>query len=63
MKTAGIAIDNWKLPTFKRILEGAGYEFTQHPGLTEGTLLLKVKTEFIADLQPFVEQANRECRT
>ena len=62
MKTAGIAIDAWKLPTFKRILDGAGYAFTEHPGLTRDTLLLKVKTSSVADLQPIVEKANKECR-
>jgi len=62
MKTVGIAIDQWKLSTFKRVLEGAGYAFTKHPGVTSDTLLLKVKTDSISDLQPFVEKANKECR-
>ncbi len=62
MKTAGIAIDEWKLPTFKRVLEGAGYTFTKHQGLTTDTLLLKVKTDSISDLQPVIEKANKECR-
>ena len=62
MKTAGIAIDNWKLPTFKRVLKAAGYTFTKHPGLTPGTMLLRVKTDSISDLQPVVEKANKECR-
>lgn len=26
----GIAIDNWKLPIFKKILDEAGIEFTEH---------------------------------
>jgi hypothetical protein len=63
VKTVGIAIDAYKLPTFKRILEAAGYAFTEAPGLSQGTLLLKVKTDSVADLQPIVEKANRECRT
>jgi len=62
MKTAGIAIDKWKLPIFKRHLEGAGYSYTEHPGLTADTMLLKVKAEFIAPLQKVVEAAQKECR-
>lgn len=62
MKTAGIAIDKWKLPIFKRHLDDAGYSYTEHPGLTADTLLLKVKTEFVAPLQKVVEAAQQECR-
>lgn len=61
MKTVGIAIDDWKLPVFKRHLDRAGYAYTEHPGLTKNTLLLKVKTEFVSDLQPVVEAAQKEC--
>ena len=61
MKTAGIAIDDWKLATFKHHLEAAGYAYTEHPGVTANTLLLKVKTERIAPLQKVVEAAQREC--
>lgn len=61
MKTVGIAIDDWKLPVFKRHLDRAGYRYTEHPGLTKNTLLLKVKTEFVSGLQPVVEAAQKEC--
>lgn len=61
MKTVGIAIDDWKLPVFKRHLDRAGYSYTEHTGLTKNTLLLKVKTEFVSDLQPIVEAAQKEC--
>ena len=61
MKTVGIAIDDWKLPVFKRHLDRAGYAYTEHPGLPKNTLLLKVKTEFVSDLQPVVEAAQKEC--
>lgn len=62
MITAGIVIDDWKLPIFERRLKAAGYEFEQHPGVTSGTLLLKVQAESAAALQPVVEAANREAR-
>ena len=61
MKTVGIAIDDWKLPVFKRHLDRAGYSYTQHPGLTKDTLFLKVKAEFVSDLQPIIEAAQKEC--
>jgi hypothetical protein len=61
MITAGIAIDNWKLPIFKRHLDAAGFEYTEHKGLTPTTMLLKVKTPSAFKLQPFVEAAQLEC--
>jgi hypothetical protein len=41
MLTAGIAIDRWKLAIFKRHLDGAGYGYTEHPGVTADTMLLR----------------------
>jgi hypothetical protein len=61
MKTAGVAIDHWKLSIFKKHLDGAGYSYTEHPGVTADILLLKVKYEWVADLQPIIEAANTEC--
>lgn len=61
-KIIGIAIDSWKLPIFKKHLDQDGYVFTEHPGLTEGTLLLKVKTDFVHTLQPLIKAANDECK-
>lgn len=61
MKTAGIVLDAWKLPIFKRHLKAAGYAFTVHPGVTANTVTVKVKTERIAPLQRVVEAAQKEC--
>lgn len=61
MKTVGIAIDNWKLPIFKKHLDAGGFQYTEHPGLTADAMILKVKTNFIATLQPIVEVAQKEC--
>lgn len=61
MKTAGIAIDDWKLPIFKKWLDGAGYKFTQHAGLSFGTLLLKVEAESIDRLANIIEASNKEA--
>lgn len=61
MKTAGVAIEKWKLPIFKKHLDKAGYSFTEHPGVTSDTLLLRVKYEWVAKLQPIIEAALKEC--
>lgn len=58
---AGIAIDDWKLPIFERHLTQAGYAYTQGPGLSSGTLLLKVTTENAQALHAVVLAANTEA--
>lgn len=62
MKTAGVVIDSWKLPIFKKHLDAAGYAYTEHPGITQSTLTLRVSYEWLRDLQPIVEAANKECK-
>jgi hypothetical protein len=42
MKTAGIAIDAWKLPIFERHLKAGGYTWINAGRLIADTLLLKV---------------------
>ena len=61
METAGVVIDDWKLPVFKRHLDGAGFAFTAQPGITDGTLTLRVPYEWVATLKPIIEAANTEC--
>lgn len=61
MKTAGIALDTWKLPIFKRRLDAAGYKYEEPVPFTDGTLILKVKYEWVHELQPIIEAAQKEC--
>ena len=61
MKTAAVFLDSWKLPTFKKHLDAAGYSYTEQPGITAGTLTLHVKYEWVASLKPIIEAANKEC--
>ena len=61
MKVAGVVIDDWKLPIFHRHLGAAGYVYTQHPGITQGTLTLCVQYEWVSKLKPIIEAANEEC--
>lgn len=62
MKKACIGIDDYKRSVFEDELRKAGFEFTVGPGVTSDTLLISVKTETIAKLQPVVEKANRRAR-
>lgn len=61
MKTAGIAIDKWKLSIFETVLKREGFSYKVHSGVTSEMLLIKVETEFVSDLQPFVEEANSKA--
>lgn len=61
MKTAGVVIDAWKLPVFKRHLDAAKYLYTEKPGLTSDTLTLLVKFEWVRELQPILQAAAEEC--
>ena len=60
-KTAGVVIDDWKLPIFKRHLESSGYSYSEHSGL-QGTLILRVKYQWLRELKPVIEAANEECK-
>lgn len=61
LKIAGVVIDDWKLPVFKRHLDAAGRTYTEGPGITADTVLLKVQYEWVADLKPIIEAANKKC--
>jgi len=43
IKRIGIAIDKWKLKIFKKVLNEAGYAFTEKPGMTKNTLMLYIE--------------------
>lgn len=58
---AGVVIDAWKLATFKRCLDAAGYIYTEHLGPSPHVRTLKVTCEWIHKLQPIIEAAEREC--
>lgn len=60
-KTAGVVIDAWKLAVFKSHLDAAGYKYTEHPGITDNTLILRVGYKWVAEIKPIIEAANAEC--
>jgi len=60
-KVAGVGLDDWKLPIFKKHLDAAGYKYEEPVQFTEGTLILRVHYEWVHELQPIIEAAQREC--
>lgn len=60
-KTAGVVLDEWKLPIFKKHLDAAGYKYDEPVPFTAGTLVLKVHYEWVHELKPIIEAAQREC--
>jgi len=58
MKTAAIAIDDWKLPIFKEELDKSSYKYEEVGEITEGTLILKVQVKNLAKLEKVVKRAN-----
>ena len=61
MKKAGVAVDNWKLPIFEKLLAENGYKYKKYPFVGD-TSILKVKCKSIAKLQPVIEEAQEKCR-
>jgi hypothetical protein len=59
---AGIAVDNWKLPVFRKRLKEAGYEYEDSGPLTGDTTLLTVETGNFLALKKVVERCQAECR-
>lgn len=59
---AGIAVDNWKLPVFRKLLTEAGFQYTDAGGFTHDTTVLTVETDNILKLKKVLEQCQAECR-
>ena len=63
MKKVGVVVDSWKVPIFRKIFDDNGFKYKiiiNNDDLI-GTTTLMVMTETIAELQPFVEQANNKA--
>lgn len=61
MSKAGVVLDNWKLPIFKKHLDVAGYQYDEPVPFTTDSLILKVHYVWVHQLQPVIEAAEREC--
>lgn len=60
-KVAGVGLDDWKLPIFRKHLDAAGYTYEEPTPFVDRTLILKVHYEWVHELQPIIEAAQREC--
>lgn len=57
----GIALDNWKLPVFRKRLEEAGYSYEDGGALTAEATLLTIITDDVTALGVVVAQCQAEC--
>lgn len=62
MKKAGIVVDDWKLPVFRRRLTAAGYTYTDAGELTPNVTLLQVEYNDMLKLKRTLEECQAECR-
>ena len=60
---AGIAVDDWKLPVFRKRLTEAGFEYEDAGPLTlvGNTTMLTVETDDAEGLQKVIEACQAEC--
>lgn len=56
-KLAGIVVDDWKIPIFRKHLDAAGYKYDEPISFTDGTSIIKVHYEWAHKLQPIIEAA------
>jgi len=61
MQTAAIVIEFWKLDTFRKRLEEAGVNYTEHDGPVSGAITLKVEVSDVDAITYLVNRANAEC--
>lgn len=57
----GIALDNWKLPIFRKMLSDAGYTYEDGGALTYDSTLLTIVTDNMLRLKDVVAACQREC--
>lgn len=58
---AGIALDDWKLPVFRKRLSEARYTYEDAGSLTPGVTLLHVSTDDPAALAKVIIACQAEC--
>lgn len=57
----GVAVDDWKVPIFERVLKQYGYEFSNAGSITAGVVILRVETTNREALQRVITEANAEA--
>lgn len=59
---ADIALDNWKLPIFRKRLTEAGYRYEDAGPFIGDTTILTVETDNMLALKKVIEACQAECR-
>ena len=59
---AGIAVDDWKLPVFRRRLTEAGFKYKDAGALMIGVTFLTVEYDDMLKLKRVLEACQGECR-
>ena len=59
---AAIAVDDWKLPVFRKRLTDAGFKYEDAGEFTPGTTILHVHYESINPLYQVIAASERECK-
>lgn len=59
---AGIVVDNYKLPVFRKRLTEAGYTYTNAGAFTGDTTILHVETDNAIKLHALLKRCQAECR-
>jgi hypothetical protein len=63
MMKAGIVVDDWKLPVFRKQLDAAGFSYEEAgKALLPGTTLLRVQTSDLNKLNAVLEACQAECK-
>ena len=60
-KVAGVGVDDWKIPIFRKHLDASGYTYEEPVPFVDGTSIIRVHYEWVHKLKPIIEAAQREC--
>jgi hypothetical protein len=61
VRRAGITLDNWKLPVFRKALTDNGFDYEDGGAVTADITLLLVETDDIKKLGSVLFDAAAEC--
>lgn len=61
MSIAGVVIDDWKLKIFEKGLKDEGYTYDTVPGISKGTLFLRVNTDDLEKLKSALGRLNQQA--
>lgn len=59
---AGIGLDDWKLPVFRRRLDEAGFKYEDAGEISPGVTILTVTTDDLDGLAAVIVECQAECK-